>query len=607
MGMSQRRWVRRSSTPLIGPRLIGQLDLLTEERSVGLEISSESTRSSNFAGSVGTAGMVRQALLSQYFCAQDTKEGVAKAKKRRKRSTCGDELELARPNTPEQRPKGDAKVQAESTKVDPTPPNEDPRDCEKSIQCEGGENGRQQEQDRTHASPKSNYELMREERIRKNLAQMEELGLLRISENIAQENGHPKTSKRPQQKPSKSLKPLRRSSRVNRTNTEAVGVESKEAHVQSDAGVQEEHSLQYVDSSVKQYVCKTIPASSRAEEQFPSGTELSGYTRLPHTYPLGNRVYSVDDLHLRSLLAVGGHQGHTAIYSNNRKEEIDRAEGQSEPLLSFRSHRGWVSDVQFTSVQPDTSTLLLTSSNDATLKLWDLNQTTGINGQHVPKELVVCDTLHTGGIFSMHELAQNVLTASKDSTCVLSHVSFDGKIEEISTYDNLHTGVIKCVRWRDHSVFGTSGKDRQVCLVDKRAKIGCVQTIENVHAFDVNIIEWDKHNDNFFLTASFDQFIHLRDVRAPQSPVYSFKGHMFLDSHRCRSIYHPVFVNDGNAVVVSGERSGSLTIYSTKDGSMISQGHIGFDAFTLYSSGGPDPTLYAAARHSIQLFQPRFD
>lgn len=39
MRMSQRRWVRRSSTPLIGPQLIGQLDLLTEERSVGLEIS----------------------------------------------------------------------------------------------------------------------------------------------------------------------------------------------------------------------------------------------------------------------------------------------------------------------------------------------------------------------------------------------------------------------------------------------------------------------------------------------------------------------------------------------------------------------------------------
>lgn len=551
--------------------------------------------------------MVRQALLSHYFFAQDTKVGEVETIKRRKRSTCVDELELARPDTPEQMPKGDAKVQTESTKADPTPPGEDAKDSEKSLQFEGGKNGIQKEQEHIHVSLKSDYERMREERIRKNLAQMEELGLLRISENIAQKNGIPKTSKRPQQKQRNSLKPLRRSSRVNRTNTDAVGAESRGADVQSDADVQEEHSLHYVDSSVKRYVCETIPTSSRSEDQFPSGTELAGYTRLPHTYPLGNRVYSVHDLQLRSLLAVGGHQGHTAIYSNDQSEENDRVEGQSEPLLSFRSHRGWVSDVQFTSVQPDTSTLLLTSSNDAALKLWDLNQTTEINGQHVPKELVACDTLHTGGIFSMHELAQNVLTASKDSTCVLSHISSDGKMEEVTTYDSLHTGVIKCVRWRDQSVFGTSGKDRQVCLVDKRAKTGCVQTIENVHAFDVNIMEWDEQNDNFFLTAGFDPFIHLRDVRAPQSPVYSFKGHMFLDSHRCRSIYHPVFVNNGNAVVASGERSGSLTIYSTKDGSMTSQGHIGFDAFTLYSPGGPDPTLYAAARHAIQLFQPRFD
>lgn len=551
-------------------------------------------------------GGMRQALLSQFFSDRELKQHGEEVHKKRKRCDPGGGQASMRPNTPEPKPTGKEKLRTDSPEVVPATPKVDASGIEENLDDGIGSRDKKMDQVHVNTSVPSDYERMREERIRQNLAQMEELGLLKISSTISQKCDPPKPSRRPNKGQVKAATPLRRSSRVNRSNNEAMGSDRQEANVRNEVHVEEDPCLSFLDSSIKKYICQTSDPCNHLEEHPAEGAEITGYTRSPQACSLAHRVYSVDDLPLRSLLAVGGHQGHTAIYSTHQKGS-KRATGElSEPLLSFRSHRGWVSDVQFTSVQPDSSTLLLTSSNDACLKLWDLNQSAGINGQHVPRELLTCDTLHTGGIFSMHELDQNVLTASKDSTCVLSHVSKDGRLDSLAKFDNLHAGVIKCVRWKDRSIFGTAGKDGRVCLVDRRSKDGSVQTIENVHDFDVNIIEWDRHSGNFFLTASFDQFIHLRDVRAPHAPVYSFTGHMLLDSHRCRSIYQPIFVNNGNAVVVSGEKSESLTLYSTRDGTIISRGHIGFDALTLYSNGRPGSTLYATSRHEIQLFQPQF-
>lgn len=101
-----------------------------------------------------------------------------------------------------------------------------------------------------------------------------------------------------------------------------------------------------------------------------------------------------------------------------------------EPLLSFKAHKGWISQIQFIGDLSDTnsnsnssSDRLLTSANDKQIIIWDISKQGGsVIWQCIltkkemtkkAKELIKIDNLHTSGIFSLQEKNKKLITASK--------------------------------------------------------------------------------------------------------------------------------------------------------------------------------------------------
>jgi WD40 repeat protein len=76
-----------------------------------------------------------------------------------------------------------------------------------------------------------------------------------------------------------------------------------------------------------------------------------------------SKIYSMD--FQQNLLVAGGHGGRVSIF------------GKSDIVMSWKAHFGWISGVSFV------KKLLLTSSNDKNMILWDLNYQ---KGEKIPRK-----------------------------------------------------------------------------------------------------------------------------------------------------------------------------------------------------------------------------
>lgn len=119
------------------------------------------------------------------------------------------------------------------------------------------------------------------------------------------------------------------------------------------------------------------------------------------------------DFH-ENLLAVGGHGGRLSIFGKS-----------STPLLSWKGHNGWISDVLFV------NKLLLTSSNDKQVSIWNVNLQKGIknkNGGKIIQEKQpksVFSSKNASGVFSMHCKEGFVVVGCKDGSVQYSQLNND--------------------------------------------------------------------------------------------------------------------------------------------------------------------------------------
>ena len=408
---------------------------------------------------------------------------------------------------------------------------------------------------------------------------------------------------------------------------------------------------------------------------FADDGSKKGFYSLDATDGLGDIEGDRDD---RALLVGGGDGGRVSVFgldifpdvfSDDAKDATDPEKPIDgvrvrRPLMSWVAHRGWCSQVQFmppafkwgcdADSKGHLPFVVTAGGMDGVVALWDISR----HRRGEPSAAATAKDLHSAGVFSMHaasdarlgartdgEVASwkrgddvSLLTGSKDATVVLSRVAPSVGIVAVRRFEELHGGVVKCVRWRGgprgEGIFASCANDGRVCVVDTRTSgaPSAVPAIDGAHGGKaVNFVEWGSgsrvssfsatsastraenerarppgpsdasppESDHLLLTSGLDREVRVWDVRKMSSDgdataplLRTMSGHAALKVSRPKMIYHPVFHpadvrgRRPPAVVTPGEGSGRLSLYGVADGRAISRGEVGFDATAVFARGG---------------------
>lgn len=133
---------------------------------------------------------------------------------------------------------------------------------------------------------------------------------------------------------------------------------------------EEEVELSFDDSSVKRYECESV---RRRVDMADLSKGVRGLAPIEDaTYVDGNlkKIYSISFRPCGKLVAAAGHGGMAGIFGIGHG-----GAGGEDVLLSWKAHQGWIGDIQFGSQQKEdaSSNLVLSTSNDKMVILWDIN------------------------------------------------------------------------------------------------------------------------------------------------------------------------------------------------------------------------------------------
>ncbi|KAG3248965.1 hypothetical protein PI124_g6389 [Phytophthora idaei] len=439
----------------------------------------------------------------------------------------------------------------------------------------------------------SKYERKRMAKMAANAKFLQELGMtstqLEITRQLRQDRA-PKANLTKRQLKSKPLPeelPVRRSSRL---RGEAAPGSQKPSRVkeedeeESDGPDPLEVEASFAESNVLRYSVngnhdnrRTPPASSLDS----NGQELVGFQVDSKSYLFDHSIKKTYDISFTSfqengLVAAGGHGGLVSIFalsnSYHQPEIVDgfvEDPGAHIPLMSFKAHGGWVSAISLARSIRGKANLLLTASNDASVTLWDLNQSSAM--LKTPKEVFTNTSLHEKGIFGMDVCGDSVLTCSKDATIALSQFRGDTGLLEVKQRFEEHTGVVKCVRFAqcNPQIFASGGNDRELRVFDARVAANPnVVTIGGMHSRAINSVQFHPTDGNQLLSAGFDPNFFMFDMRNTSTPMCTF--HQYNDTNK--AIFHPIFVRNGLGIVAA--RGHDLSLYRTSDGVVVSRGYI---------------------------------
>ncbi|DAZ99517.1 TPA: hypothetical protein N0F65_005389 [Lagenidium giganteum] len=469
----------------------------------------------------------------------------------------------------------------------------------------------------------SEYERLRREKMAQNAMFLKQLGIVppivtttKHTPQHANADGQamPVKKRRQRMRAPPSHEPIRRSQRLRgapapsnlRASTDQTATTTDSVTAESD----DEPAMTYDHSSVYRYACDATDPVVDSATQDPGSeeSELVGFEfahgRPPLSDPQLKKVYSIDFGSQRNgLIATGGHQGYVSIYGTSSTDSKERSNEAQAPLMSFKAHKGWISSVKLAQTSDAGRNVLLTSSNDGFVKVWDLNQTSTLD--HSPKELFKTNEVHVSGIFGLDMLDRSIVSCSKDSSVAFSTLQDDASVQVKHKFYE-HDGVVKSVRLSrvDPHQFVSGGNDRALRVFDVRVPSTAALEIRNAHARAINSVQWHPEQANWVLSAGFDPDVHLFDLRKPGLPLFTFHGH-YLDNHQ-NVIYHPVFVRSGREIVAAGgTKCQDLSLYRTHDGATISRGFISMRADYI----AVDPyheRLLVASGASLQFLSFRF-
>jgi len=471
----------------------------------------------------------------------------------------------------------------------------------------------------------SEYELLRLRNIARNNARLRALGLLDPSSlnnaSLARVKQRTKRSaKRPAKASTEKMPVQRRSTRLSKSTTTIPPSESASSHTDmvrdsnpTLANVQvvvEEESYQV--SPMLQY---EMGQQNTSLSEVASGTAKHNSSFvLTSLAPMGPRrispaglsaIYSLDFSHDGKWLIGAGKAGILALWKgpsppgNESNSEFD----SMDPIMTWKAHGGrWISAAQFLDKPPyygngssssnnhaASLSPLVTTANDGTVCLWDLNKTSTTTG--APKLLQQSDkSWHSSGIFAMD--AQEEFTLASGSRKCIATGSKDKTVAVMTDLERfcpswrsyVHTAKVAAVRWRDDHVLASASDDGTVAILDVRMKdedAAPAALLEGLHSGRPHSVLWDRDqgaNTHLFLTAGLDSVIQAWDLRNLRNnngelrPVTEYVGHVPTSTRRCKRIHHPILYTPSSSrrgslgyyVLSGGEGSHSLSMFQQR-------------------------------------------
>ena len=160
------------------------------------------------------------------------------------------------------------------------------------------------------------------------------------------------------------------------------------------------------------------------------------------------------------------------------------------------------------------------------------------------------------------------MSGAKDGSVCISQIA-ESQLKKTDTFD-ISEEVVKCVRWNsiDHNLFGVTGNDMLVKIVDKRQKKDVI-SIAKLHQNVINSIRWHPADEHILVTCSFDTKIQMCDIRKPNAPLHTLTGWCDPKVVKHSSIFHPLFTQNGKALAINGEKSQHLTLFDTKTATIV--------------------------------------
>ncbi len=421
----------------------------------------------------------------------------------------------------------------------------------------------------------SAYEVARLEKLQRNRNLLQSTG---VTETVAEWNKEDKRKKKKKKTSNtsnnkKSTIPdtlKRRSPRFIEGSSEDV---HKSLKVNDDE--EEEEDNEFDMSQVSMYSCY----DDHNKKKHHKDDMVKKRMTIKASEELGDRkdpdlkyVYTMSFHTSKPILAAGGHQGGISLFNITEEQE---------PILSFKGNHGggWISTVQF--LESNTSRLMSTSSSGE-ISIWNCDK---LNTKSGRAQLLAKHTVRKGEtIYSGDycETTQQIITSTRDGALSLVQLN-ENDMSLIREFPKAHEGTAKSVMFQpdDHgNIIGSGGNDYFVKLFDLRVDKKSTKSVVSLEASNpspINVIRWNPQDSNMIISASYSPVIDLFDIRKPSLPTMSLKGHIPKGVTRCRYVYNPIFVNGGENIVACGANAKALAMFSSKNGDILSRGHVGYN------------------------------
>jgi hypothetical protein len=403
----------------------------------------------------------------------------------------------------------------------------------------------------------------------------------------------------------------------------------------------------YDDSTVAKYVL------SLADNDLCPSNALIGHISNRNQTSVGESVSLMSSLssdHLSavysmnvhstfsSLLLAGGKGGNLVVFRlgndslRGGHDDLSDTKDVTGPvgwteLVHFHGHDRWISNSKFVSGnQTRDSILVISSSDDGFVKVWDLSKTCCVSQAHLsdgsneslPLLLAKSNCSHTKGIFAMDEFWGTILTGSKDKNVAISVMRDNGSgssttshaLDTLRTFD-YHSRVVKCVAWKysccddAHSnpsgepvIFASASQDGDVCIKDSRVSSSDPEiSITDAHIGGTHSVSWCKSSagEHLLLSAGYESIVNVYDIRnirksdtsstssSTSSALHSFPEHVVTEfgsgqlasssnnrSKKTNLIVSPCFLNS-STIIQPSVRSNSLSVQSITTGKTMSR------------------------------------